>query len=262
MPEIIFRGSVLPEHFSGRLNINGLPSIRCVTDSGNNVAELTLDITESKVSVRCRTKTFDAETHLSTLSMHAYNIARAAVDSWCFSSGIGLMVHLGKVVHPNGEEHNLAPQAEHVLGLCTAFNLDPSAQSLGSYQEMVRIIISDQYVLMALNDLVASIHQFDLAAINCARAIEALRTSMTPSVMDRFKAWPIMQANLNLTERYLTSITAPSAKPRHGARRSLGGTVQAEIMKRAWIVMNRFLEFRKRGDVPLPEQEFRVLDLP
>lgn len=256
MPVVLFRGGVRPPVF--RLNIGGLPQIRYSWPDQNLTVDFTLTVTNSDVEVKCDATRYDPEEHLSMLAMHAYDISRAAVDSFCFYHGLGLTVFIEMFVDPTGKQTPLTAKSEEVAGLLTAFNPSPSYQGTDNYDAMIRLVIKDRYLMLAMNDLVVAISHFNLAIINCARAIEALRTSMTPEGMDREEAWPIMQKNLNVTKRYLAFVTGLSAGPRHGSKRAPEEGQQAEVLKRSWTVMNRFLEFRKRGSVPLTD--FELLD--
>ena len=47
--------------------------------------------------------------------------------------------------------------------------------------------------------------------------------------------------------------------PRHGDVMRTTFTEGQEVRKRAWITMNRFLEFKKRGEKKLPLFEFKEL---
>jgi hypothetical protein len=258
MPIVLFRGTVRPPVF--KLNLTGLPTIRYGWPEQNLSVDFTVSVKESKLEVRCDATRFDPQEHLSMLAMHAYDLSRAAVDSFSFFHGIGLTVFLEIFVDPSGMATPLTPRSEEVLNLCTAFNLDPSHRGPDDYDAMIRLVVKDRHVLLALNDLVVSISQFNLASINCARAMEALRTAMTPEGANRAEGWPIMHRNLNVTKNYLSFISDVSRGPRHGDKRSPLEGQQAEILKRSWTVMNRFLEFRKRDNGPLPESEFQLLD--
>ena len=257
MPIFLFRGTVRPPVF--HLNLLGLPRIRYAWPEQNLTVDFTIEIKESKLEVKCDATRFVPNEHLSMLAMHAYDLSRAAIDCFCFYHGIGLTVFLEIFVDPDGNKTALTPRSEEVGGLCTAFDLAPSNNGPNNLDAMIRIFVSDRLLLLALNDLAVSISQFNLAAINCARAIEALRTSMTPPDIDRAKGWPIMRENLNLTKEYVSFVTGISEGPRHGNRRAPAEGRQAEIISRSWKIMNRFLEFRKRGSVPLPKSEFPIL---
>jgi len=69
-----------------------------------------------------------------------------------------------------------------------------------------------------------------------------------------------MRQYLNIDHAYLKFITDVSTAPRHGKR--VGATSQKdfdETITRSWVVMNRFLEYKKRGDKQLPLAAFPLL---
>lgn len=259
MPVVVFKGSVRP--VVHKLSVSGLPKIRYIwPDEDGLTADFTVRISESKIEVECDINQFDKAKHLSMLSMHAYHLSSVAVDSFAFSSGLGVTAFLEFFIDVDGRETNLAPHSEEILGLCTAFDLSPSYRGPNDIRAMYSLVAKDRLLLLALNDLIVPISRFDLAVVNCARAMEALRTSMTPEGMDRSQGWPFMHANLNITKKYLSAITDRSRGPRHGDRRAPQPGEQADVLKRSWTVMNRFLEYRKRGSAQLPEAEFQILD--
>jgi hypothetical protein len=258
MPILLFRGTVRPPIF--HLNVLGLPKIRYIWPDQDLTVDFTIVIRESKLDVKCDATRFVPEEHLSMIAMHAHELSHAAIDSFCFFHGIGLTVFLEIFVDPEGKQTALTARLENVAELCTAFNLDPSYTGPDNYDAMIRLVVSDRFLLLALNDLAVSISKFNLATINCARAIEALRNSMTPPDIDRTAGWPIMREKLNLTKAYISFVTDRSAAPRHGSKRAPAEGDQSETLTRAWKIMNRFLEFRKRGSIALSKSEFPILD--
>ena len=62
-----------------------------------------------------------------------------------------------------------------------------------------------------------------------------------------------------LSEQYLRSITDYGIAPRHGDHQFVATDQVRVIACRSWIVMNRFLEYKKRGSQPLPLAEFPLL---
>ena len=123
----------------------------------------------------------------------------------------------------------------------------------------MRLVLKERALLLALNDLIAPVSQFNLATINCARVIESLRSAMATSGWTRDQEWEFMRQQLNLTKPYIQFVIGLSVEPRHGKRKAPEDGQQDEITKRAWIIMNRFLEYRKRGSHQLPLAEFELL---
>ena len=68
-----------------------------------------------------------------------------------------------------------------------------------------------------------------------------------------------MRQNLRIEEAYLKFISTHATGPRHGDRVHIPPDITRELAMRSWVVMNRFLEFKKRGGAPLPASEFPML---
>jgi hypothetical protein len=146
-----------------------------------------------------------------------------------------------------------------LAGHLTAFDVSPQNTSSNNYDAMYRLTISDPSLLMAISDLVSAISNPNDVPINCGRAIDGIRVMMCPPRLKRAKGWPIMREKLNLGEDYLLLITDTSTGPRHGDRTFISGDIVTNVMNRSWIIMNRYLEFRKRGEQPLSLAEFPLL---
>ena len=69
-----------------------------------------------------------------------------------------------------------------------------------------------------------------------------------------------MQAALNISRPYQQWVTSLSANPRHADRSHITGANTTEALSRTWSLMNRFLEYKRRGDKPLSAPDFPVLN--
>jgi hypothetical protein len=69
----------------------------------------------------------------------------------------------------------------------------------------------------------------------------------------------MMRRNLHIDRAYLDFITDQSIGSRHGDPQHIPGGPVTETVRRAWVVMNRYLEYRKRGNGPLTAPEFPLL---
>lgn len=256
MPTLVFRGTVRPPIF--KIKIASFPVIRYSWPDDDLTVDFILNVIDSKIEIICEVSRYDQDEHLSMLAMHAYELSMAAIDSFCFFYGFGLRPFIEIFIDPNGKQTALTPRTD-ASGLCTAFNLEPSYEGPDNFEAMMRLVIGERALLLALNDLIAPVSQFNLATINCARVIEALRAAMASPDWTRDQEWEFMRDQLNLTEQYTRFVIGLSIEPRHGKRKAPEPGQQAEITKRAWVVMNRFLEYRKRGNQKLPLADFKLL---
>lgn len=160
---------------------------------------------------------------------------------------------------PNGIVYDLLVERPDLEAAVTAFKAG-APNTLFSFDEMYRIVACELDLIPALNDLIVSISLPHHAPINCARAIETIRELIMPTESDdREKGWKVMREQLNIDRDYLKFITQHSTKRRHGKRTGISPADYQEIIRRAWNVMNRFLEYRKRGNQQLPLSEFPLL---
>ncbi|MFZ0632431.1 MAG: hypothetical protein WA399_14170 [Acidobacteriaceae bacterium] len=256
MPQtVFFLGRVLRETDALKITIRDLPSAHWEEVSIGLVMDFSVKIENSKVAVECQVNRYQP-TDLPYLHVRAFDLARAAVDILAFSRGWGLTVWIDSFTDPSGVETPLLCQMPQLAALCTAFDLTPGT---GNTDDVWRLVVSEPALFMALNDLIASIALPHHAPVNCARAIDGILRMMIPAGSDPKKSWPFMHQNLNVDRKYLEYITDQSTGPRHGDRSHIPGPDVNITVERSWNVMNRFLEFRKRGNQPLPLAVFPLL---
>ena len=121
------------------------------------------------------------------------------------------------------------------------------------------LVLSDPPLFQALDDLIVLITLPHHAAVDCARAIEGLRNLVAARGATVSRSWEQMRNALQLDRSFLQPITDTSTAPRHGDRNFIPGTTVTEIVRRSWIIMDRFLEYQKRGNISLPATDFPLL---
>ena len=104
----------------------------------------------------------------------------------------------------------LAPADPSVAPLCTAFTPDRD------FGLILKIVLSEPPIFFALRELIEAIALPHVCTVNCARAVEALRTMFVPSDEPKKQGWEEMRSALNISESYLRLITKVSEGPRHG----------------------------------------------
>lgn len=181
------------------------------------------------------------------------------MDLHCFATGAPLSVILDTAIDPHGQAFTLRVIHPKLAKLCTVTVSNPGfpgALALGDVQD---IVIREPRLFLALRDLISALTYTDVAVVDCARAIEGLRNIMVPDE-DREKAWPIFQENLNFDRAYREYVTKRAIAPRHGDRSQwISGEEIDEVLQRSWKIMNRFMEFRRRGNQPLRPPDFDLL---
>jgi hypothetical protein len=214
-----------------------------------------LNIKESMIDVSCEVNRWKDEDH-THVWMRALDLARAAVNVAAFASGLGLSVLLDTLILPDGSASTIRPIDPRLESLCTAYRInDPAANS--AFEQVWTMVASNPSLFMIFDDLIRAISLPHEAPINCGRALDGIRSIMAPG--RKTAGWEVVRDNLKCSEDHLKFVTEHSKGPRHGDRTFIPGDITVEIVARAWKVTNRFLEFKKRGDQPLPESEFPIL---
>lgn len=257
MPIVHFRGRVLPYDPSAyTVSFRDLPPVDWHDQYTKQVMKITTRIDASIIDVEIDAPVFN-EQDPSSFLMRAWDLARAAVDLYSFKVGWGLSIIIDTLVKPDGSVATIMPKMETLAPYSTALNTSDPA--VNNFDVCYRLLLAEPALFMAMNDLIVSITLPHHAAVNCARAVEGLRVLMAPAGTPRQQAWPIFQENLNIDRAYREYVTDVSTGPRHGDRAFIPGDIVTETVKHSWIMMNRFLEYRKRGSHPLPLAEFPLL---
>ncbi len=212
-----------------------------------------LNIRDNLVTIDCELNVFEKSKHLMPVTMRAYDIARATIDLMSFSSGNALMFILETLIDADGNTTLVVPMQPDLGKLATAL-VGP-----GQFDELLKIVLSDPPLFLALRDLVEGITFFHRAPINCARAIDCLRQYFVAPGASKASGWRQLQENLNVSEAYLKTITDLSRGPRHGDHEHIPGPSLVDATTKSWVIMNRYLEYRKRRSGRLPLADFPLL---
>jgi hypothetical protein len=246
MQRILFTGRVLPA-----IHTLTMPAYSLNLANDNFVATVSVEIRESAVTATFLVENFSQEM-LGELGRLAIRITRASIDLVTFATGKGLTLILEHVTLPDGRSGPVDLSQAAVQEFCTAY-------SLQDIPTILNIVLSDMDMHTALSDLSDTITQPDRTQINCGRVVETIRTLVDPNP-NRRVAWATLHDRLNLSAPYLRLITDQSAPHRHGDYTEVDQQTGNTIRERTWITMNRFLEYRKRGNQPLLLAEFPLLE--
>lgn len=252
MPKVTFRGRVIPE--VSDITLHSRPALRWQDDGTDYWMEFNLEITRSEITVDCIVDEYDPAVHFGAMHMRASDIAAATVNLIAFANGLGVTTIFDTFTDPAGETTQLLLRDRPLGGLATAVVTEEP-----NFTEVLNLVIQQPKLYNALRDLIHAIRVSSEIPASCGSAVEAVRALMVPEGFDRRKSWPLMQASLNLDAAYLKLITDHSVGPRHGDHQHVPGTMTREIATRSWTVMNRFLEYLKRGRTALPLNEFPLL---
>jgi len=219
--------------------------------------DITIKIKNSVVDLQCDMNKYE-RSDLSHVHKVAYDLARTAVNILTFASGMTQTIILDQLVDVDGTVSAFVIHDPTLGALCTAYAMK-DGKTDERVQEILKIVVSEPALFSALDHLITATSLHHFITVNSARSVEALRHAMAGSEMSRSKAWEMFRTNLNIDHDYLRLITDHSQAGRHGETKFVPGTITTEIIHRAWSVMNRFLEFRVRGNKPLPLADFPLL---
>lgn len=250
MPTVHFRGRVLP--LSRKISFGLLPQIEWGEAATGVERTFRITIWENVVHVECEMNQY-TESDLGHIYARAHDLARSAVDLLAFRTGFGMTLVIETYTDPQGASSPIAPHDPELGKLTSVFEKH-------DFHSLWSLVATEPSLFFALNDLIVAIMTPNHVPVNCARAIEGLRHLIAPPPLSSSQSWKAMQEALRVTESYLRLITDTSVQPRHGNRKRIEGPTTSEIARRSWIIMNRFLEYRKRGNQPLPETEFPWLN--
>jgi hypothetical protein len=249
-------GKVLPEAVV--ISWDKFPVLRFSSPDGAFQQNTKIKLDCSRIEVEIELIEYSPE-RLNGLFNHAYDLASAYVDMISFARGYGLFVVLESVVHPDGTTEKVVNGTPSLAQHSTAFKFPMETPEEGlAFAQVLKKVMAEPALYYALHDLIRAINIPNLAAINCGRVLDGLRKILAPDE-DPKRGWPILQATLNVDAAYCRFISDQSKNPRHGDRTFIPGATTGETMKRTWIIMNRFLELRKRNDTTLPINEFPLL---
>lgn len=179
---------------------------------------------------------------------------RIAIDIAAFCSGHKFLIIVDTFTDPAGKTHNVNLEDKELSTLSTI------CSSASNFEAIFKLIAADTKQVFALNDLIETMAEPLNRTVHAARAVETLRNLLSPSEPDKKKGWRRLHEKLNVSETYVRSVVEPSTSVRHGDHLNRPkASVSREIQKRAWILMNRYLEYKLRGNGVLPIDSFPLL---
>lgn len=186
--------------------------------------------------------------------MRAHDTAKTAVDLASFRTGSVLQMSLDQFTDPDGKTTKIAAGTPDFGVFSTSLFTDTD------FQIVLQIALEDPRISFAIRDMIEAVGGFHTAPLKCALVVDSLREYFLPPGKSKEAGWPVLRETLNVSARYLRGITNVSRGPRHGNRDPIPSAVSNEIAARAWKILNRFLEYKKRGNQPLSLVDFPLLD--
>jgi hypothetical protein len=228
------------------------PSAEWIITDISDTVKMSTSVKDSIITVTCHSEKFSHE-NMVYYYMRALDLARGMVDVTAFSLGMGLSVHIFKYkVEGESLERFLLLEDKTLPPLVKSYDMK-------NIRDITQIVMSNPAIFMAMNDLILAITLPHHSPVNCARAVEGIRHLIAGSDIKAEDQWNLMRTALNVDKAYLKMLTDTSANPRHGNREHIIGSLTREITQRAWIIMDRFLQYKKGNDKALTSPEYPLL---
>jgi hypothetical protein len=251
METIRFIGHVFPGGV--RVGVT-LPDLDWKWEEKNTVLKFRTKINNNTINVECSMDKFEPD-YMAEYHKRAFDLAVTAVNLVCFASGEGLITVLEYLILPDGTPSDLRFPDSSLAPIVKSYTLDP--QRAQHFQEIANIVVMTPALFAALHDLIQVISTPHVSLVNCGRVVDSIRRLITPGQAP--SNWTIMRTALNISRPYLEYVSAQSTGPRHGDRTFVPGTITGDVTRRTWNIMDRFLEYLRRGKVNLTAPEFPEL---
>jgi hypothetical protein len=257
MPIVTLYGTLHPKHH--RLSSPKAFAINWGSNDLGFPLIMEVKIMDSSFEVRCDLPHFK-ESMISTLYARGLNLVRAYVDSVSFAMGIGFTITVDDLKRPDGSVAKIQRVNEILGSLCTAYKFPPrNAIEQAEFEKVLKLILAEPNLMGSLTDLADTLASHHQTPTNCGRVLDSLRRTVAPDLKDA-QGWLILQQLLRISRPFMEFVSIQSTKPRHGDRiTAVPEETVTEIARRTWQIVNRFIEFRKRGSQPLSESEFPEL---
>jgi len=250
MPTIEFYGKVMPR--SSHITLPAPLKFRRRMPTVDLDMQFTLDILDSTIRVICKVNRFSERDDFTNVIWAATDVCRAVLDLSAFRTGSPAEPFLDRFVNEAGVMRSITHFTDFLPALCTAYKST-------DIPKMVEFVLDRPLLAMALHDLsLAILYPPHDLRMRCGRAIDAIR-AMIGGKGKMKQGWKMVQDRLNADEAYLQFISERAQGPRHGDHQDYRGKEANELLRRSWNVMNRYLEYLKRGEKHLPESEFPLL---
>jgi hypothetical protein len=256
MPRILFTGTVLPLALG--LDHQNTARIRWKIEPGSGVeVEFSISIRGSLITVACDYEGRLTEQDVVFAYVRASDIARATVDLFSLSSGYGLVAVLDTLVDAVGNTRPMVPHDARLTTVCTAFGTDPDRSA--DFALVYKIVVEEPAIFLALHDYAGAMAYPHAVPVSCARVVETIRHQVAPGV-PREQQWEAMRTALGLSRSYIKMVLDAAQHGRHGDRTFVPPETTKESMLRTATILNRFIEYRKRGSAALAESDFPILN--
>jgi hypothetical protein len=253
MPKVMFSGRVHPPVFS--VTLKRLPSVVWKQLETGLELQIAMNIENNDIIADCTINRELQNGELASVYARVRDIADASIDLVAFKLGTILSVSFEKVTNSDGATTSIAITEPSLSAECTSYQFTTDSTD---FAEVLKAVIGDPAISVVLRDLIDAVARPHRSIANCGRAIEAAMQLVSPAGTSRLNGMINFYTYLNLSPDFVKLITE-AARSSSDAPTEIADDVRKEITRRSWAVVNRLLEFRKRGSERLPTSEFPTL---
>jgi hypothetical protein len=251
MPKIQIIGRAIPEYIQ-------LTAPKLMVDWEHEATEVRakfcVKIEKSKITIDCETNKFETHDERNALLRHAYDLARTLLDIYGFQLGSGLDLTFDSLSTDDGYSFPYRMPDQRLAALSKA------AKSPEAISTIIGYAINDLKLATALRHLNEALTAPRRTSVRSAQCIDGIRSLIVPPGGDDKDGWPLLREKLNVTRSYLDVVMDESKAARHGDSELFQGITRSDSVFRAYEIVNRYLEYRKRGaQDALPLAEFPKL---
>lgn len=248
MPEIVFIGQIHPQ--GAKFTLKNFPRIP-VTQSPVGTIGVSVQIIDAKITAIC-----DADHLVDDHFIYCYScsieVVRLIVDLYAVGNRVGLVAVFEKTRLIGGDFIDFTLHSDAVP-ILTSYDISKNMAAVSA------LAFQNAYLRAALHDLGETLLDANMIAINCARAVEAIRHLIAAPNSTPAEAWVSMRELLRVDRSFIQLVTDTSTGPRHGRRDGVDPIINQEIMRRSWIILDRYLHLKLNSNGRLAEEAFPVL---
>lgn len=244
------------------INVTLLPILQASVDGHQLPApvQMTLNIEGSRIQVECKMENYKAIGY-ENLTETVVDFAKTAISLISFATGITLVADIEMIIEPDAFPTYIVMGSTILSEYCKSYDIDEQTdESRKTFRDVLGIVLSDYALSSNMRDLASMMNMPSQAPIVCGRVLEGVRKMINPTE-NRAVGWTDFQTALNCSPAYATYLSDKSKKPRHGDRTYVTNDEIGDVTEKIWTIMNRFLEYRKRGNQALPLTDFPLLEL-
>ena len=247
MPSFTFFGKVLPERAT--LDISRPIEAKIQTPDGN-VYVIKIHIHVNQVITTIKTSN-DTDIDFPSLRNHVEEVIRTLIDFAGYLYGIGYDYEMISVL--NNETDRVT-----VFGVDLPVTDGDPKKRAARFNELFSDLKKSPFLPPALSDLREAIKTPSDTGVFAFRAAQTIMQAFKKPKESEAKAWNRMIQELNLDKGLRRFMGRGSGDRRHGKPVHISWEDRKAMMRRAWLVVDRYFEYLKRKKKALPKSKFPV----